>query len=192
MCKTSAILASLSARMAREESARSISARPHASLKKVLAYRNPDVVERFRNEYPVTRREAELIWLDTLRWLWLGATRETDVPLAITVSTAVIDEMWHTFVLFTKDYFAFCQGHFGRFIHHSPMTHDELLRFRTDFRADRERVTSRIAKERRAQYELVAERLGVDTLKRWYVDYETKYSPAVLRRLRRRGLAQAS
>lgn len=32
----------------------------------------------------------------------------------------VIDNIWHEFILFTREYQAFCNEHFGRFIHHSP------------------------------------------------------------------------
>lgn len=31
-----------------------------------------------------------------------------------------LDDPWHTFVLFTGDYCAFCNQAFGRFIHHQP------------------------------------------------------------------------
>lgn len=33
-----------------------------------------------------------------------------------------IDDMWHTFLLFTKDYADFCEKYFGEFIHHFPNT----------------------------------------------------------------------
>lgn len=31
-----------------------------------------------------------------------------------------VDNLWHTYILFTKDYAAFCERNFGRFIHHIP------------------------------------------------------------------------
>ena len=33
-----------------------------------------------------------------------------------------LDEVWHAFILFTRDYAAFCQAAFGEFIHHVPRT----------------------------------------------------------------------
>ena len=36
-----------------------------------------------------------------------------------------MDEMWHTFVLFTKEYAAYCEEKFGRFVHHVPTTKAE-------------------------------------------------------------------
>lgn len=31
-----------------------------------------------------------------------------------------VDEVWHTFILFTRDYAAFCEEVFGSFLHHQP------------------------------------------------------------------------
>jgi len=33
-----------------------------------------------------------------------------------------VDEVWHTFILFTREYAAFCREAFGEFIHHVPRT----------------------------------------------------------------------
>jgi hypothetical protein len=33
-----------------------------------------------------------------------------------------VDEVWHAFILFTREYAAFCQEAFGVFIHHVPRT----------------------------------------------------------------------
>lgn len=33
-----------------------------------------------------------------------------------------VDEVWHTFILFTRDYAAFCEDVFGYFVHHQPDT----------------------------------------------------------------------
>jgi uncharacterized low-complexity protein len=33
-----------------------------------------------------------------------------------------VDEVWHAFILFTREYAAFCQDVFGEFIHHVPRT----------------------------------------------------------------------
>jgi hypothetical protein len=36
------------------------------------------------------------------------------------ITSDPIDRMWHSFLLFTKDYNAFCEQYLGRFIHHEP------------------------------------------------------------------------
>ena len=40
---------------------------------------------------------------------------------------AEIDDMWHTFLMFTEDYANFCERYFGRFIHHSPRDENEKI-----------------------------------------------------------------
>jgi hypothetical protein len=154
------------------------------SLRQVLKYRHPGVLERFRSEYPVTRKAAEGIWLDTLRWLWLGSCARGKSEISITAATVVLDEMWHAFILFTQDYTAFCETNLGGYIHHAPTTHAESRALLADVRAERNGVLERFEQATRAQFELVAKELGADTLKRWYIDYPAKYSPEALERLR--------
>ncbi len=38
-----------------------------------------------------------------------------------------VDEVWHTFILFTRKYHQFCEEIFGEFIHHTPETSAEPL-----------------------------------------------------------------
>jgi hypothetical protein len=162
-------------------------------LKTVLRYRNPAIVERFRNELPVTRREAEQIWRETLKWLWFCGTRPKDSGSAeLLTSMIIVDEMWHTFVLFTREYTEFCQRHFGRYLHHAPSTHAEGVRFIARLKRDPARVRKQVLQQRRSQYERIAEGLGPATLRRWYIDYAAKYSPEILRTLRVQALKQAS
>ena len=41
-------------------------------------------------------------------------------PGAGLVPSKLVDIGWHTFVLYTREYAAFCQREAGRFIHHAP------------------------------------------------------------------------
>ena len=34
--------------------------------------------------------------------------------------SASVDEVWHTFILFTRDYMSFCEEVFGHYLHHQP------------------------------------------------------------------------
>jgi len=38
----------------------------------------------------------------------------------VAMPSQVVDELWHEFILFTRDYAQFCQAAFGRFLHHTP------------------------------------------------------------------------
>ena len=38
----------------------------------------------------------------------------------ISMPSQVVDDLWHEFILYTKNYDAFCQKAFGRYMHHTP------------------------------------------------------------------------
>ena len=38
----------------------------------------------------------------------------------VAMPSQVVDDLWHEFILFTRDYQNFCQQAFGRFLHHTP------------------------------------------------------------------------
>jgi hypothetical protein len=38
----------------------------------------------------------------------------------VSMPSQVVDELWHEFILYTKNYQAFCQKAFGRYMHHTP------------------------------------------------------------------------
>lgn len=39
---------------------------------------------------------------------------------SVAMTSRDVDEVWHTFILFTKDYASFCEQAFGFFLHHQP------------------------------------------------------------------------
>lgn len=81
----------------------------------VLLYRNDAVVSRIQAKEALARDEAETLFSDLLRFLYLcGRSSHACAP------TARIDAAWHHFILFTRDYRDFCRTYFGRFIDHLP------------------------------------------------------------------------
>ncbi len=38
----------------------------------------------------------------------------------VSMPSQVADDLWHEFILFTRNYDAFCKGAFGSFLHHTP------------------------------------------------------------------------
>ena len=38
----------------------------------------------------------------------------------VSMPSQAVDEVWHDFILNTKEYAKFCQGAFGQFMHHTP------------------------------------------------------------------------
>jgi hypothetical protein len=94
------------------------------SLAEFLRYRHEGVVRRFMRVHGVARERAEALFVEMLKWLWLARrAREARPPglvLAMYPEIRGIDEMWHVFLLFTRDYAALCDSHLGAFVHHDP------------------------------------------------------------------------
>lgn len=87
-----------------------------ASLAEVLSYRNDDVVHRIARKHEMSLAQADSVFRDTLRFLYLaGATNAKHLA-----PTKNIDAGWHCFLTFTRDYASFCKTFFGKFIHHEP------------------------------------------------------------------------
>jgi hypothetical protein len=76
----------------------------------------PAVVARFVRDYHKTPYQAEQCFEELKTFL----ARAAVAGQPIEPPSRDIDQMWHTFLLFTRDYAAFCQESFGKFIHHSP------------------------------------------------------------------------
>jgi hypothetical protein len=87
----------------------------------------------------------------------------------------ILDEMWHNFVLFTRDYIQFCHDHFGRFVHHLPATRDEKREYQERFSRDpvglQEEEMATLA--RRCAY--IQRKLGTSTLLKWFVEYPQRF-----------------
>jgi hypothetical protein len=55
---------------------------------------------------------------------------------AVGMPSRAVDDAWHEFILFTRDYHVFCEAAFGRYLHHTPNSkgastqavQDEMLR----------------------------------------------------------------
>lgn len=157
-------------------------------LTRVVAYKNCEVVRRFREQYPVSEREGEEIFRETKKWLWLLSVASPPGRLSVTDPILVLDEMWHAFLMYTRDYEDFCQRYFGRFLHHAPTTHAETARLQRRLASHPERVAKEWEESRRWQYQTIMEHLGEATLRKWYVSYPKQYSPQKLLTLSQRAL----
>jgi len=83
-----------------------------------LQYEAPFVIEKLVKARIVeTADEGEALFTEVKRYLVLGRTDETKIWQ---MHSLRVDEAWHQFILFTKQYSDFCQRFFGRFLHHSP------------------------------------------------------------------------
>jgi hypothetical protein len=92
------------------------------------------VVRRIARDHHIRKRTAERRFVEMLKFLDVCAeVKETVSP------PARVDDAWHCFVLFTRDYAAYCQKRFGRFIHHEPMESKNPLAYKRAYEEATER-----------------------------------------------------
>jgi len=147
------------------------------SLEKVLVYRNQEILDTFLAIYDVTGEQAEELFVETLKWLWLCASTRGDLISGRTApkprvdnDLLMLDEMWHLFILYSNHYFHFCADFFGFYIHHKPTTQSERKLSQTQLLTDRSAFINELAEDERSFFSYVHEKLGRETLIKWHTD----------------------
>jgi len=138
---------------------------------KALSYENEEIVASFRASYGISLEEARLLF------------EETKKRLTVFGPMKLLDEMWHTFILFTREYTEYCTDNYGFYIHHAPTTRAETDQYRQRAVASPAETQAQIRDERRAMMLLVHDEFGEETLKRWFGEYAERYSEDRLREL---------
>lgn len=153
------------------------------NLESVLAYRNDDVVHRFADDQGLSFEDANEIFTETKRWLWLCAKKGQEVKegraeffaIPLFDEAYAIDLMWHTFILFTQDYFDFCETYFGGYIHHQPKPWAEKQAWRARLAADPEKAMEERHEHLRKVYSHFYDELGPEILIRWCEEFPTRF-----------------
>lgn len=85
----------------------------------VMGYDFPsNVITRFKEDNPeFTTSDVEMIKVAFLEYI---AVIIDSPGVEMEMPSKALDKFWHNFILFTKDYHAFCEQYVGRYIHHSP------------------------------------------------------------------------
>ena len=85
-----------------------------------LAFEAPYLVEKLLKDHVVTSAdEAEQLFREVKRYLVLTAS---DPTVAWGMYSLRIDQVWHQFILFTRQYIEYCRANFGKYIQHAPST----------------------------------------------------------------------
>lgn len=158
-----------------------------APLEEVMAFEHPDIVPKFRESWDVPVEEAEEYFMEMKRWLWLSANsiferdNGEEVPaLAIGHSMLLLDEMWHTFILFTMDYQKFCFKYFGFYLNHGPTPPSEKVKMAKELEEDPKAFQEKIETDFRKQYSYIYDHLGEATLVRWYSEWTDRITTEYL------------
>lgn len=138
------------------------------TLEEITAYKNPPVLKRFQREHPDKADRAEDIFTDLMRFFWGTKKHLTDrnaepknesldFVFIMDDDMREIDQMWHIFLLYTRDYADYCQKYFGEFLHHQPdlVPHFETKGF--EFESNLEKFLD-------YNYDL----FGADVIRRWF------------------------
>jgi hypothetical protein len=158
---------------------------PDNLKKRVLEYSFPALIERLERKLGLPREELEELFTDLKLWLYLCGTRGVDDPSpSIVRETSIIDELWHEFILFTKEYTDFCNLFFGRYLHHRPRTEAERREQRRLFDEDLAKAREQRRQELTLLIGYVYDRLGSEVAIRWYETLGQKYAPETIQRLR--------
>jgi hypothetical protein len=153
--------------------------RKRRSLRETLAYRNDEVIERFLGNWKISRPAAVQIFDDLLRFLWL-----TSDPKVLAIKLApvpIIDEMWHTFLVFTLDYMRFTEKYCGFYLLHEPRTAASKKADRARAKKDPHGFMAEYADTLTRHMSAVYDQLGADVVLRWYVTYNAKYGGTFFR-----------
>ena len=88
-------------------------------IEKVMAYQMPDIIERCKKDFDYTDEDMQILEKEFKRFLILCILRPDSDP-GVGMYSKDVDNLWHTFILFTKEYAAFCMRYNNSFIHHVP------------------------------------------------------------------------
>ncbi|HAT1771417.1 TPA: hypothetical protein I8034_000758 [Legionella pneumophila] len=90
------------------------------TLSELLHYKNEKIVTHFCHSHPeYSMREGLILFEDLLAWMWLNKQRRLRGEKTYLFGPLLIlDEMWHSFILHTRDYVDFSMKYFGEYFHH--------------------------------------------------------------------------
>ncbi len=151
------------------------------SLSDCLEFAAPSVVKSFLNTFSVSEEEAEELFVQVKKWLWLGRYHELEggnngLPfLLIFESMEMVDEMWHEFFSHVDIYTEFCETYLGKKMIHLPCSIPSPLKVELDKLTDQDLTD--LFKE---TVLYVTRLLGRETANLWYRIYLARYPRATV------------
>lgn len=140
----------------------------YVRLEELMNYKNDRVINRYMRDFRANREEAEIVFKELMKWFFLLHRYESEgiyfkndpkhFTLGMYDETQKIDDMWHTFILFTIDYTEFGWKFLGYYQHHQPFDQEAPMS-KTEKNIDRQKM-----------YQFIATTVGIGTLKSWFTD----------------------
>ena len=75
------------------------------------------IIEKFKEKHPSLSDEDIALVIKGLKNYFYISSHSRDVVI---MPSIILDDLWHEFMLYTKEYEYFCDNAFGKFFHHSP------------------------------------------------------------------------
>lgn len=96
--------------------------RRHAALRREAFIRRSELpkglFERLRKHHPnLSQKDCQLV-AHALRQFFLAYLKSG--RKYVSMPSQAVDDLWHEFILYTKNYERFCRQAFGGFLHHTP------------------------------------------------------------------------
>lgn len=106
-------------------------------IDRVLQYPMLHIIARCQKDYHYADEDMPLLENELKKYLILAIVHR-GAELGNGMYSKDVDNLWHTFLLFTKEYAAFCREYAGFFIHHIPeieesRSPEQLLEVQQDF-----------------------------------------------------------
>lgn len=163
-----------------------------AQLEDVLEYENEEVIYKFLEYWNLSLEEGQDLFIEMKKWLWLNAfsyaerRKGAESPhFSITFPLFLMDEMWHTFVLFTLDYRRFCMRFFGYYLNHAPATRAEKEKVKAEIQADPDAYWAKQEALNEARFSYIYDHLGEETLVKWFSEWTDRNTSEYLASIRK-------
>lgn len=141
---------------------------------RAIAFNDEDIISRIKDE---TGFGAEL-FEDLKLFLILARFRQLDFAhnhspkpsLSIDDDLYILDQAWHTFLLFTEDYQLFCTQNLGSFIHHIPIRQSERSFEFAQWLKDKNQWEQKKKDAFKEELFWLSRYLHPDKIKEWFID----------------------
>lgn len=120
------------------------------------------IIRRFQQQFSLPDDICKDLLLVVKSYLWLSARRlkEEGKFIPMLESHYAVDEMWHTFILFTREYTDFSLYLAGKYLHHSPSEQGSAIPL----------------SEMRDCIAYIAQYLDEDLLRKWFLEWPESLS----------------
>ena len=96
------------------------------SDKLILNYSNKSVVQRYCKDHNKSMEYGHELFIQFLKFMYVADVLSKKlIPCYMAREIREIDNIWHSFLLFTQDYEDFCLKFFNRFLHHRPVSEEQ-------------------------------------------------------------------